>query len=162
MPVLAALPLWAYVYQATLEPPPAGADTPIALGAKVYAGCSACHGATGGGVSGPALTTVLETWPDYRDHMVWVRLGSSGWPTATYGATAKPKAGGMPEHKTLTDAQLAQVVLYERVTFGGMDPAGEEGLALTEIAEGKKTLADEGLGDTATKDGVPASALAGP
>ncbi len=51
-----ALPVWAYVYQGTLEPPPQPADTPIALGEELYKGCASCHGADGGGVSGPALT----------------------------------------------------------------------------------------------------------
>jgi mono/diheme cytochrome c family protein len=162
MPVLAALPLWAYVYQATLEPPPAGDDTPLALGQEEYAGCSACHGASGGGVSGPALTGVLETWPDYRDHMLWVRLGSDGWPTDVYGATDKPKKGGMPAHPDLSDEQLAQVVLYERVTFGKLDPASPEAAELTAIAEGTKTLADAGLGPAASKDGADPAALASP
>ncbi|MDP1805459.1 MAG: hypothetical protein Q8K72_09865, partial [Acidimicrobiales bacterium] len=36
MPVLAALPLWAYVYQATLEPAPTGELTPLDAGAAVY------------------------------------------------------------------------------------------------------------------------------
>ena len=40
MPVLAGLPLWAYVFQATLEPPPKPDDTPIALGEELYAGCA--------------------------------------------------------------------------------------------------------------------------
>ena len=112
MPVLAGLPLWAYVYQATLEPPPAGEDDPIVLGQAIYGTCAACHGATGGGVGNfPALTGVLETWPDYRDHMMWVRLGSAGWPADTYGANGTTKNGGMPAFD-MTDAELAQVVLY--------------------------------------------------
>ena len=32
MPVLLALPLWAYLYQGTLEPPPTGASDPLAVG----------------------------------------------------------------------------------------------------------------------------------
>jgi mono/diheme cytochrome c family protein len=159
LPVLVALPLWAYVYQATLEPPPKADDSPLALGQEEYAGCAACHGADGGGVSGPSLHTVLETWPDFRDHMVWVRLGSSGWPTASYGANDKAKKQGMPPHPALTDQQLAQVVLYERVTFGGEDPTSEDVLKLTEIAEGTSTLEQAGLGPVATKDGVDPSAL---
>jgi mono/diheme cytochrome c family protein len=159
MPVLAALPLWAYVYQATLEPPPASDDGPVALGGHVYGGCASCHGATGGGGVGPALDSVLETWPDYRDHMMWVKLGDAGWPADTYGATDKPKNSGMPGHDTLTDAELAQVVLYERVTFGGLDVTSEEYLALVEIAEGRSTFADAGLGDVSKAAGVDEAAL---
>src|SRR3546814_19422185 len=45
MPVLAALPLWAYVYTGTLSPPPAG-EGPEVLGAELFAGsgCVGCHG----------------------------------------------------------------------------------------------------------------------
>ncbi len=35
--VLAALPLWGYMYVRTLEPPPAGEDDPLTLGGEVYA-----------------------------------------------------------------------------------------------------------------------------
>jgi mono/diheme cytochrome c family protein len=161
MPVLAGLPLWAYVYQATLEPPPAGEDTPLALGEEVYISCQACHGASGGGVSGPALTGVLETFPDYRDHMVWVRLGSDGWPTDVYGADDKNKNGGMPPHD-FSDAELAEVVLYERVAFGGLDPLSEEALELEAISHGELTLEEAGLGEIAERDGVDPAALAEP
>lgn len=159
MPVLAGLPLWAYVYQATLEPPPAAEIGPLAEGQVIYGGCASCHGATGGGGVGPALDGVLATWPDYRDHMMWVKLGDAGWPGTTYGATSKPKAVGMPEHQALTDAELAQVVLYERTTFGKLDPTSEEYLALVEIAEGRMTFAQAGLGDLSTSAGVDPTEL---
>ena len=159
LPVLVALPLWAYVFQATLQPPPKAPNTPIALGALEYAGCAACHGATGGGGVGPALNTVRTTWPDYRDHMVWVRLGSAGWPTATYGAQGKPKIGGMPAHTSLSDVQLAQVVLYERATFGGLKPTDKEYTDLEAIALGTTTLDKVGEGPVAQQDGVDPGTL---
>lgn len=159
LPVLAGLPLWAYVYQATLEPPPAGESDPLTLGAEVYNACAACHGANGGGASGPALTGVLETWPDYRDHMLWVRVGAAGWPGETYG-TQNAAKGGMPPHPTLTDAELAEVTLYERTQFGGLDPTSEEYLALVEIAEGRMTFEEAGLGELATAAGVDPAELA--
>jgi mono/diheme cytochrome c family protein len=164
MPVLAALPLWAYVYQATLEPAPSGELTPVDEGGEVYkkTACSACHGASGGGGSGPAFDTVLETWPDYRDHMMWVRLGSEGWGQVsdTYGATDKPVNGGMPPHENLSDQDLALVVLYERVAFGGLEEGSEEYLELLEIAEGRLTFADAGLGELSAEAGVPEEELA--
>jgi mono/diheme cytochrome c family protein len=159
LPVLLALPLWAYVFQATLQPPPQAPSTPIALGEQEYAGCASCHGATGGGGVGPALAGVRTTWPDYRDHMVWVRLGSAGWPTDTYGATDKPKIGGMPPHPDLTDAQLAEVVLYERATFGGLKPTDKEYTDLEAIATGTTTLDKAGEGPIAQKDGVDPATL---
>jgi mono/diheme cytochrome c family protein len=163
MPVLLGLPVWAYAYQATLEPPPADASTPFALGEGVYGGCAACHGAGGGGASGPGLTEVLEVFPDYRDHAMWVRLGSNGWPADTYGATDKPVggAGAMPPHPSLTDAELAQVVLYERAAFGGLEEGSEEYLLLEEIAHGDTTFAEQGLGPESEEAGVDESALGG-
>jgi mono/diheme cytochrome c family protein len=162
LPVLAAVPLWAYVFQATLEPPPKPDDTPIALGKEVYSGCQSCHAADGSGGVGPSLKAVLETWPDYRDHMAWVRLGSDGWPTQTYGANDKPKLNGMPSHPAMSDKELAQVVLYERATFGGLDPASEEYAKLEAIAEGTSTLEKDGEGPVSQKDGVDPASIKGP
>lgn len=161
LPVLAGLPLWAYIYQATLEPPPAGESDPLTLGGEVYSSCQACHGASGGGVSGPALTGVLETFPDYRDHLMWVKLGDEAFP-GTYGANAKPNtAGVMPGFGgTLSEQELAEVVLFERVEFGGLDPASEEYLALVEIAEGKMTFEEAGLGELSTAAGIDPAELA--
>ena len=116
------------MYQATLEPAPTGELTPVEEGGAVYKSRRApgCHGAGGGGsASVPALDGVLETWPDYRDQMMWVRLGSTRLVEAsrdTYGANDKPvNDGGMPAHPALDDQELALVVLYERVEFGGLE-----------------------------------------
>jgi mono/diheme cytochrome c family protein len=159
LPVLLALPLWAYVYQATLEPPPKPDDSPIALGGQEYSECAACHSADGSGGVGPALTGVRATWPDYRDQMAWVRLGSAGWPTDTYGAQSKVKKGGMPPHPAMTDAQLAQVVLYERATFGGLAPTDKEYTDLEAIAEGTTTFKAAGLGPLSQQDKVDPAVL---
>ena len=168
--VLAALPLWGYMYVRTLEPPPAGEDDPLVLGAEVYSGnCASCHGGTGGGVSAPAFVDgeITATWPDWRDHAAWVRLGTDGWPAATYGATNKPVGGGgtMPPWPTLTDQQIAEVVLHER-ELGGEDVTedGENAEALADlwaVAHGEMTLAEAGLGDLSTQAGVTEEDLAG-
>jgi mono/diheme cytochrome c family protein len=168
MPVLVALPLWAYVYQATLEPAPSGELTPVEQGGELYTsvGCTGCHGPGGGGsAAAPALTGVLKTWPDFRDHMLWVRVGNAGWFASSgqkvYGAEAKPSSGGtMPQHPSLDDQDLALVVLYERVQFGGLEEGSDEYLAILEVAEGKKTFADAGLGDLAAAAGFTEDALA--
>ena len=165
MPVLAALPLWAYVYQATLEPAPTGELTPVDEGGEVYvsSACVGCHQASGGGTaSAPALTDVLETWPDFRDHMMWVRLGSVGWEqfADTYGATDKPVEGGMPDHPNLDDQELALVVLYERVEFGELEETSEEYELLLAIAEGETTFAEAGLGEVSAEAGIPEEELA--
>jgi len=167
MPVVVALPLWAYVYQATLEPAPNKELTPVDEGARIYAsaGCVSCHLAGGtGSASVPALTDVLEVWPDFRDHMLWVRLGNRGWYDATgaetYGADARASNNGnMPAFANLSDEELAQVVLYERVRFGGLEETTEEYATLLAIATGEMTFADAGLGDLATASGVNDAAL---
>ena len=165
MPVLAGLPLWAYVYQATLEPAPSGELTPVQAGGEIYvsSACAGCHGDGGAGSAAvPALTEVVLTWPDFRDQMIWVRLGSTGWQqfSDTYGATDKPSKGGMPAHPSLSDQELAEVVLYERVTFGGMAEEGEEYEMLLAIAEGTMTFADAGLGELSLEIGVDEANLA--
>jgi len=141
MPVLAALPLWAYIYQGTLSPPPAG-EGPEVLGEELYAssGCAGCHGAGGGGGVGPAFTggAIYETFPDFQTHFEWVRLGSAGWQAErgdTYGANGKPVGGGMPGfgEDQLSDAELIYIVLHERL-LGGEDPNEEDMLALEEVA----------------------------
>ena len=164
MPVLAALPLWAYVYQATLEPPPAGENTPLGPAPRSTPPRAArgCHGAGGGGNGGvPGFAGVIETWPDYRDHMMWVRLGNNGWfdiPAPRSTAPPRQASGGgvMPAFPALSDEELAQVVLYERVQFGGMEETGPEYEALLAIAEGTGTFADAGLGELSTEAGVVA------
>jgi hypothetical protein len=164
LPVLVFLPLWAYVYQATLEPAPTGELTPVEQGGLVYHECAACHGGGGAGsASAPALDGVRETWPDYRDHMLWVKLGSIGWQeySDTYGANEKPIKTGMPAHATMSDADLALVVLYERVSFGGLTEDDDEYQLLLDIADGKTTFAKAGLGDVAKATGIPEDALTG-
>ena len=53
----------------------------------------------------------------------------------------------MPAHAALDDEELALVVLYERVEFGGLEETAEEYELLLEIAEGTTTFAEAGLGE---------------
>jgi mono/diheme cytochrome c family protein len=99
-------------------------DDPIRQGRGVYGDvCSACHGDAGQGGVGPALSAVRETFPSCSDQIEWVALGSDGWRGAhggTYGSTAKPVQGGMPGHaEALTPDEVAAVVAFERVRYGG-------------------------------------------
>jgi mono/diheme cytochrome c family protein len=112
-------------------------------GEEIYAvRCAACHGADGAGSGNfPALSggAVVETFPGCPDHIGWVELGTLGWPDTTYGATAKPVGGSgaqMPAFgDTLTPEELASVVLFERVAFGGLAvPDVEADCGLTELA----------------------------
>ena len=93
---------------------------------------------------------------------MWVRLGSEGWPGATYGADNRAKQGGMPAW-ALTDEELAQVVLHERILGGEEiteeDPGDYEDLFA--IARGEMTFADAGLGPLSQAAGVPEARLSG-
>jgi hypothetical protein len=98
------------------------------LGQSIYTErCVACHSADGSGGVGPAFAggAVLITFPDCPDQIDWVTIGSAAWPSPTYGATNKPVAGSgspMPSFgSVLTADEIAAVVLYERVAFGGQD-----------------------------------------
>ena len=92
----------------------------FAEGQGIYSQCASCHGANGGGGVGPAFGEVNATFSACSDHVEWVRLGSSGWPDATYGDTEKPVMGGMPGYDgVLTLDEIAAVSMYERVAFGG-------------------------------------------
>jgi mono/diheme cytochrome c family protein len=126
----------------------------LALGERVYNGegatCAGCHGAGGGGGAGPPLTGVLTTFGVCTDHLEWVRLGTRGFQQAgraTYGDTNKPVGGSgaeMPPHPSLSEEQLAAVVVFERVRFGGAEPDQ----ALVDCGVGPEEPPAEGEGGT--------------
>lgn len=141
MPVMAALPVWAYVFVGTLEPPPQ--ETPQSIGAALYdTNCASCHGAGGGGGIGPAFSSgaIFETWPSFEDHFHWVDLGGAAYAaqenTSTYGANNKTINGNaMPGFgESLTDAELVYIVLHER-DLGGTDPDPEDYARLAAVAD---------------------------
>jgi len=166
MPVLAALPIWSYVYVRTLEPAPVEND-PIELGAALFAPCGACHGGSGQGAGAPQLSDghVEATWPDFRDQLMWVKLGAEGWPGDTYGAEHISKdanSGVMPGYAgSLSEQEIAQVVLYERRELSDdVPPEGEEDVLLA-IANGEMTFAEAGLGPLSEEAGLTDADLEG-
>lgn len=119
------------------------------LGETLYEGkCASCHGSAGQGGTGPAMSggSVLATFPSCDEHIEWVRIGTSAWTEetgrTTYGANGTPVGGSgalMPGFGSLTDSELAEVVLYERVAFGQElyeDSESDCGLAETALASG--------------------------
>jgi mono/diheme cytochrome c family protein len=128
IPVLATLPVWALVYAGALTKPAASLDPELATGQKVYSSvCSGCHGAAGEGGTGRPLNQVLQTFPNKADHIAWVHFGDQDLaPGTPYGDPKQGRkarqgayTGGMPAFKgTLTDAQIAAVVRYEREVLG--------------------------------------------
>ncbi len=126
VPVVAFTPIWVLIFALTLDKPTPKEPGPLALGAEVYSNCAGCHGASGGGGSGPQLSDghVLETFPEAADQLEWVMLGSDLFKAngaTTYGATNKPIQGGMPSWGTLTAQELIGVVRHEREVIGGQE-----------------------------------------
>jgi mono/diheme cytochrome c family protein len=110
----------------------------LRVGRSVYAdNCSSCHGNRGQGGVGPALSDVRETWPSCDEHQAWIALGTERWTTErgpVYGAHDTPVTKVMPGHADrLTPEEIAAVAAFERVEYGGGDPAIELGAcALTD------------------------------
>ncbi len=98
----------------------------LSVGEQLYSTCAACHGANGGGGVGPSLATVLNNFSSCAAQVEWVNLGSRGFTAAgntTYGDLGTPIAGGMPGFAgSLSPEQVASVVAFERVRFGGAEP----------------------------------------
>ena len=145
--MLVALPVWLFFMFNTFAVQSAGADTPEAIGERLYqANCVACHGANGAGsdagLSGRPLYNgeVDKTFPDPVDQFAFVRHGSC----ATGVSYGNPKReggqhagkGGMPAFAgtALSDAELIAVINYERHVLAG------EKFPLNELA---KVGADE-------------------
>jgi mono/diheme cytochrome c family protein len=147
IPVLATLPVWALLYAGTLTKPSGPADPELAMGQQVYAAnCASCHGSAGEGGTGRPLADVLKVFPNKADQILWVHLGSPAAGTPYGDPSLNRKAGSdgyttkMPAFKdSLSDAQIAAVVRYERETFGGSpaQPSTQEDLT----ASGKTTAA---------------------
>jgi hypothetical protein len=125
-----------------------GADF-IAMGEELYHGapaCEGCHGANGEGGVGPGFAGVVTTFGSCADHIEWVTLGSAGFQAegrSTYGDTNQAVDGGMPTFgDSLSAEQIASVVAFERVRFGGANP--EEVLADCGLAEAEGGEGGEG------------------
>jgi len=128
--LLAAMPLWAFMYVYAIDQPPAGANDPIALGAEVFTPCAGCHGAAGAGTAtGQKLSDghVIETFADPLDMVHWIGYGTAEGthPDGTYGdVNRQPLTGGMAGWRDrLSTEEIAAVVIYIRQELSGGDPA---------------------------------------
>ncbi len=97
IPVVALLPLWAFIYQWSLTPPTRAVTGPLAAGQELYvANCSSCHLPTGAGDSAGGIGfqlnngSVLETFPDIEDHIAFVKSGSEPYIGKPYGNPDRP------------------------------------------------------------------------
>ena len=122
----------------------------LVVGEAVFETCAGCHGANGEGGVGPAMGTVLSVFSSCADHIEWVTLATGGFQDAgidTYGDLAKTVGGVgfMPGFaSTNTAEEIAAVVAFERIRFGGADP--DETLVecgLVETADGAEEVGDE-------------------
>lgn len=138
LPVVALLPLWAFLYAGSLSEPEVELEGQLALGATIYQQCAGCHGANGGGGSGRQLSggEVLATFPTIEGQLEFVAVGTTGFSGKPYGNPDRPGGqhiggsfGNMPAFiGTLTPDELLAVVRHERETLGGeMIPAEQIG-----------------------------------
>jgi mono/diheme cytochrome c family protein len=138
MPVIALLPVWAFVYAEGISPPP-NTDEGLAIGEEVYNSCQGCHLPTGAGGTGAKLSEgeVLATFPDPVAMMEWIHLGAKDWVGGTSGPYGKPdREGGphdaadlsseMPGFPELDAEELAGVTRYIRESLSGEAPATPE------------------------------------
>lgn len=152
-PVLAFLPLWAYIYAATLSEPEDAGEGQLALGEELYVAdagpaCAACHGPSGGGGAGRQLDDgeVIATFPQIEEMIEFVAVGTDGFigepigdPDRPGGAHIGGDFGNMPGFDHLTDEELLAVVRHEREVLGGEeipeDLIGPDGELLHENGE---------------------------
>ena len=109
---------------------PQSTSAELKTGRGVYAdNCSTCHGSRGQGGVGAALSGVRETWPSCEDQKDWIALGTERWKAErgpVYGANDIPITKVMPPHADrLTPDEIAAVAAFQRVEYGGGDPATE-------------------------------------
>ncbi len=130
--MLTALPVWLFFMFNTFSVPGASADSPEAIGKRLYeTNCASCHGADGAGSDAGLVGRPLykgevdKTFPDPLAQFAFVRHGSCA--TGVSYGNAKREGGqhvgkgGMPlfTSGTLSDAELLAVINYERHVLAG-------------------------------------------
>ena len=138
MPVLALLPLWAFMYALAMRPQTKELKGPLASGAEVYGQCSSCHGTAGeGGVGYPFVNQdAILTFPALEEQVAFVQSGSQVHAGQVYGDPNRPggphvglarNGTAMPSFKdSLSTAEIVAVVCHERYTLGGGDQTSQE------------------------------------
>lgn len=156
LPVVAALPLWAWAYAGTMQEPER--EDPLYTESSalyVEKGCSGCHGAGGGGGTGYQLSDgeVIATFPNVVDQLVHVARGSASISDEAYGNPARAGGvrvsgalGAMPAQVDagLSQLELELVVFHERATLAGEDITSEAyELYAEELRHGAEEGAEE-------------------
>ena len=183
MPVLAALPLWLFLYVNAMTRQPRKVTGPLAEGSRQYNTCVNCHGSAGGGGTGRKLSEgeVLKTFPNIEDQIRFVYNGNAGYYGKQYGDPNRAGGphiagnngqyarGAMPQQGldaggALTDEELLAVICHERFTLSGADPLGKNIKEFTDYCttDGVKFAAVAGGGFKAAKiETSPATPYAG-
>ncbi len=138
MPVVAALPIWAFIYAGTIQEPATTEIGPLEEGAILFeARCAACHGGSGAGIPGNGYQLndgeVVATFPSASEHTLHVARGSAPIAGEAYGDPDRPggqriagERGTMPQFvSALTDIEIELIVWHERITLAGeeLEPA---------------------------------------
>ena len=139
IPVVALLPLWAFIYQWSLTPVTKAISGPLADGQELYT--ANCSPATSRRVpatrpvasaSSSAMARSCQTFPDMADQIAFVKSGSepsSASPTATptgrVASTSARPACRRGARSSPTE-EIDDVVCYERVVLSGQDPVPAE------------------------------------
>jgi mono/diheme cytochrome c family protein len=154
LPVIAALPVWAYSFAGTMQE--VETEDELLIDAElVYGSCAGCHGGNGGGGVGYALNEgeVLETFPEVIDQMVHVARGSAAINGQEYGAEradgvrvsgARGRGAKPGQTSSLSLLELELVIFHERAILSEEDtssPAYQEWIE--HMREGIESGADE-------------------
>ncbi len=175
-PVLALLPVWAFIYIYAVQPAPQPETDALVIGEEVYTlQCQTCHqadgsGATTGGV-GQQLNEghAVETFADPLAMVHWLEFGADGGARddGNYGDEDRPGGamnigtlpGKMPAFANLTPEELGAVTMYVRSEFGGevYDPENEQGFTPEAFTEDPEKIVTEveatrELGETGEPD----------
>ncbi len=131
---LAVTPVWAFFMYGAFGTPRASANSPEAIGERLYnLNCASCHGANGagkdqGGVGRPLWNGEAEkTFPDPLDQAGFVKHGSCasgqpyGDPKREGGQHIGQQVGVMSNFASLSDEDILYIVAYERAKLSGKE-----------------------------------------
>ena len=131
---LAVTPLWAFFMWGAFGTPRASANSPAAIGERLFnQNCASCHLGNGagkdqGGVGRPLWNGEVEkTFPDPLDQAGFVKHGSCaagqpyGDPKREGGQHIGQQLGVMSNFSSLSDEDILYIVAYERAVLGGKE-----------------------------------------
>jgi len=131
LPVVAALPLWLFIYMLGMRPVVHEPTGPLADGVEAYSNCSSCHGGGGEGGVGYQLSNgeVNKSFDTSQEMHEWIAVGTEGFAGQPYGngRHVAGERGTMPAWESqLTAAQIIGVACHEFYVLGGADPEAEQ------------------------------------